>query len=76
MKKQDFLAKCDENITDLDFSDTKDENGKAEVVALLELQVDTNQIMLTKENLQFLLSEIEKEENYIQKNGFPSFLEE
>ena len=76
MTKEKFLEESDVNITNVDFSDSKDENGKTDVVAILELQLDSNQIMLTKENLQFLLSEIEKEENYIQKNGFPSYLEE
>ena len=76
MTKEKFLEESDVNITNLDFSDSKDENGKTDVVAILELQVDSNQIMLTKENLQFLLYEIVKEENYIQKNGFHSYLEE
>ena len=76
MTKEKFLEESDVNITNVDFSDSKDENGKTDVVVILELQVDSNQIMLTKENLQFLLSEIVKEENYIQKNGFPSYLEE
>ena len=76
MTKEKFLEESDVNITNVYFSDSKDETGKTDVVAILELQVDSNQIMLTKENLQFLLSEIEKEENYIQKNRFPSYLEE
>lgn len=75
MTKENFLKESDINITNVDFSDSKDENGKTDVVAILELQEDSNQIMLTKENLQFLLSEIVKEENYIQKNGFPSYID-
>ena len=76
MTKEKFLEESDINITNVDFSDSKDENGKTDVVSILELQVDSNQIILTKENLQFLLYEIVKEENYIQRKSFHSYLEE
>ena len=63
MTKEKFLEESDINITNVDFSDSKDENGKTDVVSILELQVDSNQIILTKENLQLLLYEIVTEDH-------------
>ena len=63
MTKEKFLEESDINITNVDSSDSYDENGKTYVVSILELQVDSNQIILTKENLQFLLYEIVTEDH-------------
>ena len=98
MTKEKFLEESDVNITNVDFSDSKDENGKTDVAAFLvigdskkrekeylesltpeqiekpSIRFQQFEIMLTKEQLQFMLSEIEKEEGVIENEGCPSYV--
>jgi len=72
MTKTDFLKKCDINIIDIDVSETTDSNDFCAVDCIITLKKST--IVLTKGELLCLLSMIEKEEKFIKKHGYPSYI--
>jgi hypothetical protein len=76
MNKHDFLQQADENLLDYEISDTVGSNGEESVGVVLSVGnippgVSQCEVLLTKENIRHLLSEIEQ----FEENG-PDYLDE
>lgn len=72
------LITFDEKIESIEITDVIDikTNTLEEFAVIVNLLPEHKEIILTKENLQYLLDEIKKEENYFKENGIPSYVDE